>query len=38
MSFVSTDEFSVKVTKIIQGSVSHELTVYLSNFYLFLIP
>ena len=37
MSFVMTDEFSVRVTKIIQGLVSCELTAYLSVFNLFLI-
>ena len=36
MSFVTTDEFSVRVTKLFQGFVSHELTVYLSIFNLFL--
>ena len=30
VSFVTTDEFSVRVTKILQGFVSHELTAYLS--------
>ena len=39
MSFVTTDEFSVRVTKItsLQGLVSHEITVYLPDFDLFLI-
>ena len=35
MSFVTTDEFSVRVTKLLQGLVSHELTAYLLFFYLF---
>ena len=35
LSFVMTDEFSMSVTKIIQGLVSHELTAYLSIFNLF---
>ena len=35
MSFVTTDEFSVRVTKLLQGLVSHELTAYLSIFNLF---
>ena len=39
MSFVTTDEFSVRVTKItsLQGLVSHEITAYLPDFDLFLI-
>ena len=32
MSFVVTDELSVRVTKILQGLVSHEITAYLSIF------
>ena len=28
--FIFTDEFSVRVTKLLQGLVSHELTAYLS--------
>ena len=36
MSFVITDEFSVKVKKLLQVLVSHELTVYLPIFDLFL--
>ena len=28
MSFVTTDEFSVRVTNFFQGLVAHELTVY----------
>ena len=35
MSFVMTGEFSVRVTKLLQGLVSHELTAYLSIFKLF---
>ena len=36
ISFVTTDEFSVKVVKItLQGLVSHELTAYLSIFNIF---
>ena len=31
------DEFSVRVTKLLQGLVSHELTAYLSVFNMFLI-
>ena len=30
MLFIFTDEFSVRVTKLLQGLVSHELTAYLS--------
>ena len=37
MSFFPTDEFSVTVTKVIQGSMSHELTAYLSIFNLFKV-
>ena len=36
VSFVTADEFSVRVTKLLQGLVSHELTLYLSVFKLFL--
>ena len=36
VSFVTTDEFSVKVAKLLQGLVSHELIAYLSTFNLFL--
>ena len=36
MSFVTTGEFSVRVTKLLQGLVPHELTAYLSVFNLFL--
>ena len=36
VSFATTDEFSVRVTKLLQGLVSHELTLYLSVFKLFL--
>ena len=36
VSFVKADEFSVRVTKLLQGLVSHELTAYLSVFNLFL--
>ena len=36
VSFVTTDEFSVRVKKLFRGSVSHELTAYLSGFDLFL--
>ena len=32
MSFVTTDEFSVRVKKLLQALVSHELTAYLSIF------
>ena len=32
MSFVTTDEFSVSVTNLLQGLVPHELTAYLSIF------
>ena len=32
VSFVMTGEFSVRVTKLLQGLVSHELTAYLSIF------
>ena len=32
MSFLRADEFSVRVTKITQGLVSHKLTAYLSIF------
>ena len=32
VSFVRTDEFSVRVKKLLQGLVSHELTAYLSIF------
>ena len=35
VSFVMTDKFSVRITKLFQGLVSHELTVYLSAFDLF---
>ena len=35
MSFVTTDEFSMRVTKLLQRLVSHELTAYLSIFKLF---
>ena len=35
MSFVMTDEFSVRVTEITSRIVSHELTAYLSIFNLF---
>ena len=34
--FIFTDEFSVRVTKLLQGLVSHELTAYLSVFDVFL--
>ena len=37
MSFVKTDKFLVTVTKILQGLVSHELSVTLSVLELFLI-
>ena len=37
MSFVTTDEFSARVTKLLQGLVSHELTAYRSVFELFLM-
>ena len=36
VSFVTAHEFSVRVTKLLQGLVSHELTAYLSLFNLFL--
>ena len=36
MSFVMTDQFSVRVTKLLQGLVSRELTAYLYVFNLFL--
>ena len=36
VSFGTTDEFSVRVTKLLQGVVSYELTAYLSVFDLFL--
>ena len=36
VSFVTTDEFSVRVTKLLQRLVSHELTAYLHVFNLFL--
>ena len=36
MSFVTTDEYSVRVTKLLQGLLSHELTADLSVFNLFL--
>ena len=36
MSFVMTDELSVRVTKLLQGLVSHEFTAYLSVFNIFL--
>ena len=36
MSFATTDEFSVRVTKLFQVLVSHELTAYISVFNLFL--
>ena len=36
VSFVTTDEFSVRLTKLLQWLVSHELTAYLSVFNLFL--
>ena len=36
VSFASTDEFSVRVTKLLQGLVSHELAAYLSVYNLFL--
>ena len=36
MSFASTDEFSVRVTKLLQGLVSHELAAYVSVYNLFL--
>ena len=32
MSFVTKDEFSVRVTILFQGLVSHELTAYFSVF------
>ena len=32
LSFVTTHEFSVRVTMLLQGLVSHELTVYLPVF------
>ena len=32
VSFVTTDEFSVSVTNLLQGLVPHELTAYLSIF------
>ena len=35
MSFVTADEFSVRVTKMLQGLVSRELTAYVSIFHLF---
>ena len=35
VSFVTTDEFSVRVTKLIQGLVSYQITAYLSTFNLF---
>ena len=35
MSFITADEFSLRVTKIISRIGSHELAVYLSVFYLF---
>ena len=35
MSFVLTDEFSVRATKLLEGLVSRELTAYLSIFNLF---
>ena len=35
MSFITTDEFSVRVTKLLQELVSHELKVCLSIFNLF---
>ena len=34
--FVTTDEFSVRITKLLQGLVSHELTAFLCVFNLFL--
>ena len=37
MSFVTADEFTVSVTKIIQGLVSNEPTAYLSIFNLFKV-
>ena len=36
VSFITTDEFSVRLTKLLQWLVSHELTAYLSVFNLFL--
>ena len=36
MSFALTDEFSVRVIKLLQGLVSHELAAYLSVYNLFL--
>ena len=35
MSFVTTDEFSVRLAKLLQGLVSHRLTACLSVFNLF---
>ena len=32
-----TCQFSVRVKKLLQGSVSHEFTVYLSEFYLVIL-
>ena len=37
MSFVTTDEFSVRVTKLFQRLVSHEITAYLFVFNLFSV-
>ena len=37
LSFIRTDEFSVRVKKLLQGLVSYELTTYLSDLGLFLI-
>ena len=34
MSFVATEDFSARVAKLIQESLSHQLTAYLSDFYL----
>ena len=36
MSFIATDVFSIRSQILLQGLVSHELTVYLSVFDLFL--
>ena len=37
LSFIRTDEFSVRVKKLLQGLVSYELTTYVSDLDLFLI-
>ena len=36
MVFVTTDEFSARVIKFLQGLMFHDLTVYLSVFKVFL--